>query len=92
MEKRNRVLKNGPGAEGLQKAKKDILGAFAVAERVRRAIDNVLSPEEEELEEEPPPPPAPPQKADAIVLGRNASGALQVDIRTRPAPIRRRGG
>ena len=32
MEKRNRVLKNGPGAEGLQKAKKDILGAFAVAD------------------------------------------------------------
>ena len=47
MAKRDRVLR-GRATEGLGKAKSDILGAFAVAERMMGALDRFLSPQDEE--------------------------------------------
>ena len=92
MEKDKRVLK-GRGAEGLSKAKKDILGAFAVAERLVGVLDSVLgAPDDDEERPEPARETrkAAPQKVDAIVVGKKADGTLQIVLNEPRAVVRRR--
>jgi len=96
VEKDKRVLK-GRGAEGLSKAKKDILGAFAVAERLVGVLDSVLgAPDDDEEDDEERPEPAretrkaAPQKVDAIVVGKKADGTLQIVLNEPRAVVRRR--
>jgi hypothetical protein len=76
------VLKGRVDGESVEKATKDIRGAFAVAERVMGALDSVFSPVgdgDEPLDEERAPPrPVRRQRIEAQVVGKKSDGTLQV--------------
>ena len=90
MAKRDRVLR-GRATEGLGKAKSDILGAFAVAERMMGALDRFLSPQDEEDVADPEAAPEPPRtrKVDARVVGKKPDGTFEVVVHD-PQAVRRR--
>jgi hypothetical protein len=80
VEKRDRDVR-GRATEGLEKAKGDMQGAFALLTRFARAIDMITAPLEDEPAPEPEPQSRPAvvhKKIDARLVRRTPDGSIVV--------------